>query len=158
MASAAAEDSTLTTGISSFAFQGTNAHAIVQRLGEAIVPIVSKSLVKWSNDRVWIVPHPFVLSGSVRMILVRGKLKARLESDIFTSRMPFILDHNIQGIAIAPASLLLECAAASHFSLLSQRRGKVHINSATFSTPLLLKTEPQNFKVCIPMCWFDPMI
>ena len=135
-------------GISSFAFQGTNAHALVKQVSENGT-LSSGVNVPWKKSRVWIAPHPFVLAAQSVSMVLRG-LAIGFEAGLASVRSSFIMDHTIKGLRIAPASFFLELTSVGAMLMRNEKEVPTLGNSGLFSTPLLLnQSSEKSPTVCL---------
>ena len=102
----------MVSGVNAFAFQGTNAHVIMQGANELEKPTYKAAGggLAWQQSRHWLAPQPqmllsaFVnLSGSTLM----------MQCQLNQPKLAGFLDHQVLGKAIFPAAGFLELAQAS---------------------------------------------
>jgi 3-oxoacyl-(acyl-carrier-protein) synthase/acyl carrier protein/predicted aconitase with swiveling domain len=104
------------TGVSSFAFQGTNAHAIVAITSNALAAreIPSKRAQILAEQRYWVTPLTLAFTECVSPKYQTQGSSSRLEICIDfadSPRFASILDHRVRGRALFPAAGFLEAAA-----------------------------------------------
>lgn len=128
------------TGVSSFAFQGTNAHALVQEANDQTA-VASSKLSTWAHQRVWVAPpaNPFLQ----RLVSFAGKASRRphaaIETRLVAPRLAFLRQHVIKGTPLVPAAAFMETATSATGMLLnSTSMDTTLISSAVFATPMLL--------------------
>ena len=103
-------------GVSAFAFQGTNAHALLMLGGDASLPsqLLSNpgsAAWAWAKERYWIGPEVHSLVG--RMALTARTAGAVLfEADLLQPKHAGLWDHQVAGRPILPGAAFLEAAAA----------------------------------------------
>lgn len=110
-------------GVSSFAFQGTNAHALLRQVvADGAGVVESSKLATWSRRRVWVAPpcNPLMQMFSLGAGK-RGKQQhVLLEGRLATPRLAFLQDHRIKGMTLAPAAAFLQAAAESAAMLINR--------------------------------------
>jgi hypothetical protein len=116
----AKQQSLLALGVSAFAFQGSNAHAIIaSRVQEtALAAPRSTGLVgwgsaalPWATSRVWVHPQPCTLLSTVLKAAPERGIMFELE--LSAARMAHIWDHVVAGSALVPGVLFMEMAACA---------------------------------------------
>jgi NADPH:quinone reductase-like Zn-dependent oxidoreductase/acyl carrier protein len=128
-------------GVSAFAFQGTNAHALVQKFHEnsmeSHLPSATSRALQAGNagkTRFWVLPaaHPFAMFG----ITIRNNKTATsmiyFESSLAAQRMEIFGDHSVFGRVLFPAAGMLEAALAA---------GTTTLDPSTSNTTTLAVTE-----------------
>ena len=132
-------------GVGAFAFQGTNAHAIVVvRNVKSAIP--ATTLISGSNRRLLERKHhwPVPTFGSLWRISFTNHDQTMTVFHARPSRVQHssIYDHQIAGRILFPAASFLEAAHAAVIALLrdgNSRRGDTALVSSTFARPLLLQ-------------------
>ena len=142
------------TGVSSFAFQGTNAHAIIQEAHDQAA-VASSKLSTWAHQRVWLAPptNPFLQ----RLVASGGRGSRRphatIETALVAPRLAFLREHMIKGIQLVPAAAFLEIATAATGMLLNSTiLDTTAIGSAVFATPMLLGGRKESGAVSKLIC------
>jgi len=109
-------------GVSAFAFQGSNAHAIVTSTahGSSLAALNRSSRsaagwdspsVPWSTSRVWVHPAPCtLLTTVVKAAAGRGVV---YELELSAAQMTHVWDHRVSGAALVPGVLFMEMAACA---------------------------------------------
>lgn len=98
--------------VSAFAFQGTNAHAVL-RSGSSQQPAESsKRQLPWKRRRHWFAPRALVLARSVGKI-GHGSESLQMCISLENTATSFLWDHQVQGRPILPAAAMLEAAYAA---------------------------------------------
>ena len=101
------------TGASAFAFQGTNAHALVSgnlRRMENKAGKVMENMV-WQRRRHWFAQAPHVLVRAVDAVSTQTKV--HFSMDLNQSAAVYLLDHQVGGRALLPGAAMVE---ACHFA------------------------------------------
>ena len=101
-------------GVSAFAFQGTNAHALLALGGGGGAPPAGASnprLAVWARERFWVGPEPHPLAGRVALVAA-GSAAALFEADLLQPKHGYLWDHDVAGRPILPGAAFLEAAAA----------------------------------------------
>lgn len=124
-----------TMGISSFAFQGTNAHVLLASTGAFPAACHSMEGASWRRQRFWYMErqHPMLQLCNVASV---DRL-AMFQCQLGASSQAYLHDHQVQGRAIFPAAAMLEMALAvgRNFSGSSVQRALV---GASIMAPLSL--------------------
>lgn len=150
-APAAESNALLLGGISSFAFQGTNAHALLGRqltAGSCSLPGPTTSFLEASGAlraRLWVLPaaHPLIASGGVS-----GSGAARVatfECHLLAPRLALYADHVVFGRDLFPGAGMLEAALAAGSAVLdagspaaTAAPGSLAVSGMSISSPLML--------------------
>jgi hypothetical protein len=104
-------------GVSAFAFQGTNAHALLALAGAdsaAVLTLVNPRSTAWAKERFWIGPEPHALVACVaRVATTAGAAGTAVlfEADLMQPKRAFMWDHAVAGRPILPGAAFLEAAA-----------------------------------------------
>lgn len=143
---------TLSTGISAFAFQGTNAHTVIQRSQFGTdesdnLPNIAchASQFQWRKHYTWVHPAPHPLLHSI--FTPKG---SHLNNDrvVFTSKVvqescAYIWDHQVAGKALFPGAGFMELAFAA-VNVLRLTSGDstyvVTLTAASIPAPLILES------------------
>jgi hypothetical protein len=143
------DESAAITGISSFAFQGTNAHALLQQVDSATatVPAPAAGLTVLVSQRVWVAPPIHALlqmaaaTGSGRFARRQSSAMLALDAGLGVPKLAFLWQHSILGMAVFPATAFLEMAAGATRQLLNcNDLSDSALRTAVFATPLTLPT------------------
>jgi hypothetical protein len=127
-------------GVSSFAFQGTNAHAVVR---QSTVPQVtdSKQAHIVSEQRYWV--GPMALSLVKQVVPVNDAAATRFHIHTAVTESPqlaYMLDHCVRGRALFPAAGFLEAGSQIGAVLCSAPSLSAPVlQGVVISAPLLLK-------------------
>ena len=134
--------------VSSFAYQGTNSHAVLGPV--AAVPLAQPQGWQWQRARLWYVAtaHPLLLRflRPARAVAREVQVQCSLRS----GALAWMHEHAVQGRAAAPNSVLLEVASAAGQLLWSSERthNPVVVASAAFQQPLLLAPAADGLLTC----------
>ena len=109
----------LVGGTSSFAFQGSNAHALVACQGEGAAAARGSAvkwgcrLQVWKLQKCWVAPlvHPLVQSVG-HAVLRAEALEVCMEAALTRCSMAWLWDHRVAGQVLLPGAAYLEAAAA----------------------------------------------
>ena len=125
-------------GVSAFAFQGTNAHAVLSAPAVSQQPRAGRARA-WQQQRVWCCPAPHALlweagGGGSRAGCVR--VVARLGG----AGLAYLWDHRVSGRALFPGAGFFELASASARLALAQAPGRpcAALASVSLDSPLAL--------------------
>ena len=107
-------------GVSSFAFQGTNAHAVL-----SAVPTVTSCCTSTAScvaalmhrQRHWVLPKPH----SLLTAAYTHQTTVTMQCQLADPRLAFLLDHQVLGRALFPAAGMLEAAAAAAKTVLGDQ-------------------------------------
>ena len=131
------------SGVSAFAFQGTNAHVLLQGAaprGAGPSGAAQSSLV-WQQSRHWLAPQPHVL---LTAFVKHAGSRLLMQCHLGQPKLAGCLDHRVMDKALFPAAGFLELASASARAALpnsvSQSPQHVVIGSITIPMPLELTT------------------
>ena len=118
-------------GVSSFAFQGTNTHAVLSAVpGVPGRPTaISGGLAGvMHRHRLWVLPKPHSLLTLART----DPSTVTMECQLSDPRLVFLLDHQVMGRALFPAAGMLEAAAAAAKTLQGEQSSD-HMWACTIS-------------------------
>lgn len=164
-ASAAPAGDLLLGGVSSFAFQGTNAHALLgKQLGSAsrfALPgpagaFLAAAAVQCA--RFWVLPaaHPLISCGAVGAAGSKGAARRAVAFDchLLEPRLAAYSDHVVLGRALFPGAGMLEAALAAGMTVLEGTAGGpdsgvLTVSGLAITAPLVMahpREEPQGRK------------
>ena len=153
---AAPAQSAVTTGISSFAFQGTNAHAILD-LPSALA--AASALVTSSGQQhPWQKRHISVLPPMHASLMAAATAKGAdvtFEWRLQSQASAFLYDHIVQGQCILPAAAYLEMIAAAMVTTAavdSSAQGNCAVSGAIFEAPLALPKISKPASTVVLLC------
>lgn len=143
-AMAAERGTPIVSGVSAFAFQGTNAHVLLQGAAPS-VPGHSRaaggSSLVWQQSRHWLAPQPHML---LTAFVKHAGSKLLMQCQLNQPKLAGFLDHRVMDKALFPAAGFLELAHASARVTLqtsmSQRSGQVVLGGISIPMPLELTT------------------
>lgn len=128
------------TGVSAFAFQGTNVHALVSPSSNTSTVFEDLTVPLWQHRRHWFAPAPHALLSKayIPSIDVNKKRVATLQVDVYQSTTAYLLDHVVSGRALLPAAAMVEACHAEANMLLVQRQHAASLLNVTIASPLVL--------------------
>lgn len=125
----------LLSGVSAFAFQGTNAHAILQ---QPIAAINASRLAMhaWHKSHHWVAPQPhFMLQNGTRSSRSHITVDTRLSQ---TPALSFFWDHRVSDKVLFPGAGFLELAVATAKLTCTKQDGQLALADASIPSPLQL--------------------
>ena len=133
----------IVSGVSAFAFQGTNAHVLLQGAaprGAGQFRPTQSSLI-WQQSRHWLAPQPHTL---LTAFVKHAGSTLLMQCQLNQPKLAGFLDHRVMDKALFPAAGFLELASASARASLQsggpQSSQHVVIGSITIPMPLELAT------------------
>ncbi|KAL4433580.1 hypothetical protein ABPG75_000021, partial [Micractinium tetrahymenae] len=137
--------------VSSFAFQGTNAHAVLGLPGLAVIR--TPRAEPWQRNRLWYQapPHPLLqhFKGLSRPPTSAAP-HAWVQCSLCQPALSYLLDHSLQGLAVLPSTLLLEMAWAAGETLRPEAptANPVAVSGASFHHQFVLESGAQSVITC----------
>ena len=121
-------------GCSAFAFQGTNAHAVLTGAGLGGRGS-GKPAAIWAKQRFWVAPpaHAALLQAAVK----EGGRQAVLHASLVSPSLVYFWDHIVSGKVLLPGAGLFELAASAASQLAGASSGAV-LAAVSIPAPLLL--------------------
>lgn len=141
---AAASGSAL--GVSSFAFQGTNAHVVLAPAGVAVAATVAASgglpAALWRRQRFWYsgAPHAMLTRCSASPVASMVRMQCQLSHN---TSLAYLRDHCIQGRVLFPAAAMLEMCLAGAGAALEPLAGggPLVLSGVAIAAPLVLPAQ-----------------
>ena len=129
----------LNTGISSFAFQGTNAHAVLQASATSGEAWPAVAAVPWQQRREWVLPSAHCL---IKQHLPQmPPSKATFACSLQQPALAFLWDHEVMGRSLFPGAGYFDMALAGLHTLHSSAAvttAIICLTQAVIPTPLVL--------------------
>ena len=97
-------------GVSAFAFQGTNAHALLAAARFEASEELAGPRLAWRRSRFWVAPPPHSLVDRVASSKPRGS--TIFEAELWRPKQAYLWQHVVSGRPIVPGAAFLETAAA----------------------------------------------
>lgn len=140
-------------GVSAFAFQGTNAHAVLLSPGSAGASS-AKPDARWARQRFWVAPQPH--AALVATAAALGSRQVAIHAELAAPEASYLWDHCVAGKALLPGAGLFELAAASAATLLLAA-GIAALAGVTIPAPLVLPapTAAQQGAGAMALCKLD---
>ncbi|KAK9803914.1 hypothetical protein WJX72_004698 [[Myrmecia] bisecta] len=125
-------------GISSFAFQGTNAHAVLCKArAPSMAQHAAHATSPMNRQRFWFTVPAHTLLGKALTTHVRRE--AVMQTYMSRACLAYLLDHHIQNRALLPGAAMFEMAAAAAQTLAGNpTNGRSLILGITISAPMVL--------------------
>ena len=96
------------TGVSAFAFQGTNAHAVLLSASGCLAARCAISSL-WQRRRLWYTVPPHALLSQ----LAASRPVVQLQAKLGTATLTYLWDHIVAGRSLLPGAAMLEAALAA---------------------------------------------
>lgn len=146
-AASATETSWLSTlGVSSFAFQGTNAHIIISSVAVSSLSQVEEAqqgaMTPWQHKRYWYAVTPNSLLGTAKT-LEKNKTPSIItfQTNLRKSALSFLHDHRVRGRAVFPAAAMLETTSAAVQAAVETHESELTtMKGISISSPLLMQS------------------
>ena len=129
----------LVWGVSAFAFQGTNAHALLGEFSmeKHLVPSSDiSSFAKWIPTRFWYLTEPQSLLGYV---LDSNRTTVTFETELSRPRQSYLWDHIVAGSPILPGTAFLEFALSSFRTAAPEYKREIVLINASIQVPMSLR-------------------
>lgn len=120
-------------GASAFAFQGTNAHAILNQAAAAVSLDLSQGPeAVWQRQRYWFAAQPRALlhtAGARQGVAV-------FQTHLSRAALAFMLEHRVGGKPLMPGAAMFDLSCSAGMCLLPS--GRVALEGAKIAAPLVL--------------------
>lgn len=127
-------------GTSAFAFQGTNAHALLRGPPEGAA--IDKPNAVWQHSRLWVAPLKHAALQIAAVLLPKSTPEVHLHCNVMTASLAYLWDHKVSGKVLLPGAALFELAAATGHILASRQIVEpLIVQNAAIPTPLILPAE-----------------
>lgn len=151
----ATETSGLSTmGVSSFAFQGTNAHVVLSSVAGPSLSQVEEAqqwaVTPWQHKRYWYAAPPSSLLGTVKTLnSKKTPLIITFQTNLKKSALSFLHDHRVRGRAVFPAAAMLKTTSAAVQAALQTHTSElITMKGISISFPLLMQPTTAVELVC----------
>ena len=136
-------------GVSAFAFQGTNAHALLER-GVAYTQLAQGSKLPGSlltkRDRFWFIPLP---NPSLLKVEATSSRSAIFEVAYQSPRMAYLRDHLVNGRSILPGAAMFETMHGAVQNLRLNASLDILLTGTAIQFPLVLAEENLKIKCSV---------
>ena len=122
-------------GISSFAFQGTNAHALLAALAGSTEGGPAGKPVAWQRNHISVLPPAHV---QLRAFSLSSTSRAAFEMTLGQPVHAFFADHIVSGKVVFPGAGYLEMAVATGTTLLQGSTNRIALVGTAIAAPLIL--------------------
>lgn len=131
-------------GISAFAFQGTNAHAVIQPSNQT--PLLPTPPSTWRRERHW---YAVRSTASLHKAVCTRDEGVRFQTKVTRTALAFLMDHQVQGLALFPGSGMFD-AACSACNALSGDHGskRLALLNASIAAPMPLEAISEKVFTC----------
>ena len=124
-------------GVSAFAFQGTNAHAIMCPPPDITASVSATADIPWARQRNWFAPPPHAFLNRASAARATVSLQCALHG----AALAYINDHRVNNVILFPAAAMLEAAFAAGL-LLPQAQRVPALAKTVIPAPLVLEGGP----------------
>ena len=130
-------------GVSAFAFQGTNAHAVLQPLSLGDSP--SAVAPSWKRQRFW---YTVKSAATLCQAVARQELIS-FHTKLSRPALAFFLDHQIQGTALFPGAGMFDMACSASLPLSGDNsNADIALLGATIASPLTMQAAEGKLLTC----------
>lgn len=119
-------------GVSAFAFQGTNAHSLVQSIPDCSSMV--KSRQKWEQNRIYVAPLTHAGLGSCSV----GNTEILVDSNILEDRFGYLWDHQVMGKVLYPGAGFFELGLAAGYVSLNNKSNALYLERASIPSPFIM--------------------
>lgn len=145
----AAVETARNLGCSAFAFQGTNAHVVLQPATATIDYLDHDVKVPaWQRQRFWFAPESRVM---LHKAVGKGTEQIGFQTSLSRSAMAFFMDHRIQGAALFPGAGMFDMACSAGAAL-NVGHSKPALLRATIAAPLVMERAATILLSCTITC------
>jgi len=128
------------TGVSAFAFQGTNAHALMQSPSPTTGSSIEKPNGRWTHQRLWVAPLPH--AGLHAAVVASGdNASIRMQCHLLSDPLAYLWDHQVLNQVLFPGAGFFEMAAAAGHVLVAggnASASNLSVMGAAIPAPLVL--------------------
>jgi 3-oxoacyl-(acyl-carrier-protein) synthase len=96
------------TGVSAFAYQGPNSHALISRVQPAADVMLQEPL--WEMQTLWLTPAAHALAAVASPEAKRSKL--RTQAQLSSTTLAFLWQYQVKGVTVLPGAALMELSLA----------------------------------------------
>lgn len=143
-------------GLSSFAFQGTNAHAVLGLAPSSTAPLPSSASAQaqgrvWRRSRFWFTPPTRTLLHRCAVVVpVVLRVEAHFSTGTARSCLSYLLDHRIRGRVLLPGAAMFEMATSAVAELHSAANAAVL--GVVLAAPMVLVPGAERVLSCTVAC------
>ena len=142
-----AADGQMLSGVSAFAFQGTNAHALLAQPEAGSLPNTSRlAAVGWQRETCWVAPPVHIMLHSARSTGAGSARKAAVQMECHLSATPRLAsfwEHRVAGRVLFPGAGFFELATAAVKTAAGKTAANVSAALAGISIPAPLQLPEQ---------------
>jgi acyl transferase domain-containing protein len=104
---------TSTWGVSAFAFQGTNAHAVLAAVSgsSSSVAVQLEQLPAWQGKRQYVLPEAHLLITAATVSAAGASRRVLFHAELAAASLAFLWDHQVMGKGIFPGEASAACCA-----------------------------------------------
>jgi acyl transferase domain-containing protein len=101
---AAEAQETSTWGVSAFAFQGTNAHAVLSAVSgrSSLAAVQLEQLPAWQGKRQYVLPEAHLLITAATVSAAGASRRVLFHAELAAASLAFLWDHQVMGKGIFP--------------------------------------------------------
>ena len=140
--------SSAATGVSAFAFQGTNAHVVlsaVPAMGSEAAASAAAPMSTWKKQQLWPLPLANLLLRRCSIQKHQGAVTALFEAQLGLAGVSYMWDHQVQGRVLFPGAGFMEMGLAAVSTLLlgggaAASQSVVGLGHVAIPSPMVLPT------------------